>query len=1141
MNVQSFSRKPIYKVLFFLLLIGIMLSSMGRISTASAQDLAVGGFGLSNFIHAKSQHLLENNIISPTPTLLQNLPFKIHAPWRAGLTLRAGGYGGDFYGDCNPGYHCGSDFYAIDFNGEDHSDDGEIVVAVTDGVINFDDYGTCLDADSQNHCGGYGNTVVIEHGSGIRTRYAHLDQVYIARYAPTYHVNQGDPIGTIGMTGGTSTGKHLHFVGYQFPIIEGSNPFNYTFSTTPYQIPPEPMEGFSPIIENLEIRSKNYRVGYVVDWSTQFPAITKIYEKYGGRWFVFGLTKTPVLIWGGSAGGPAFQEFSPQDIRGYPWSNLGDSGIMTSADQKSAYLICAPIWDKYLVDESGPSGWLGLPTQDCIDWEKDGRKGYRSDFMHGYIIWWADTQSFVIDDYGNTVGASGTYPIPPPLVYADGPNPPHPSVGLPTTPPPTTPPPGKWHAQYFSDHNWSTQKCVRDLNGSGLVGADFYEDWGASAPCIGMPTDNFSVRYTGSFSFGLAGTYWFKTHHDDGATIRIDGNVFQNWSSSGDECPAITLSSGTHTLRIDYQENTGGASVGLEVRNSPCPVPTTPDPKQWHAQYFSDHNWSSLQCERYFDGTGPLRVDFSENWDGGAPCNNMPTDNFSVRYTATVSIGSTAVYWFHVNHDDTARLTIDGEDLQNWTQSGDDCPARTLTAGSHTFRIDYRENTGSAHISLNLETSLCFPPGSSAKISPTNGAIDQPTNNLTLRWEPNSGASSYEYCYDTVNDNACSSWISAGTNTSANLSALIPNTTYYWQVRSTNKRGSTETDMNTWWSFRTASVSGSSVSATVNPPLVKAGDTATVVARLNNVPAEGYSGAEFTCTYENAGVTRSSSEVGNIFGTDPVLVESIAPSSPGSTSFIVAIAGSNGKKATTSGPAFTFDLTIQQLMPGQISIECQARVSKGDGILVPLPSMGPGTLTINGATVTPTDTPTPTFTSTETPTPTVTSTGTATPTATPTPTSTATPTATTQPPGTLTGRVIACKQVTVDLRNASLQLVTTAIANSDGRFTVTVPAGEYIVEADAKGFLWTRTADPVMISSGEITTLATITLLPGDIFKIDILIQAVIDEWDAMTIGMNYNGATPTDGDLNCDGIINVLDLELLAKNYRKTGPIAWQ
>ena len=44
-----------------------------------------------------------------------------------------------------------------------------------------------------------------------------------------------------------------------------------------------------------------------------------------------------------------------------------------------------------------------------------------------------------------------------------------------------------------------------------------------------------------------------------------------------------------------------------------------------------------------------------------------------------------------------------------------------------------------------------------------------------------------------------------------------------------------------------------------------------------------------------------------------------------------------------------------------------------------------------------------------------------------------------------------------------------------------------------------------------------------------------------MTIGMSYNTANPSAADLNNDGIINVLDLELLAENYRETGPTVWE
>ena len=54
---------------------------------------------------------------------------------------------------------------------------------------------------------GYGNVVMIDHGGGIATLYAHLSRVDVAAGQP---VQQGQQIGAIGATG-EATGDHLHF------------------------------------------------------------------------------------------------------------------------------------------------------------------------------------------------------------------------------------------------------------------------------------------------------------------------------------------------------------------------------------------------------------------------------------------------------------------------------------------------------------------------------------------------------------------------------------------------------------------------------------------------------------------------------------------------------------------------------------------------------------------------------------------------------------------------------------------------------------------------------------------------------------------------------------------------------------------
>jgi murein DD-endopeptidase MepM/ murein hydrolase activator NlpD len=102
-------------------------------------------------------------------------------------------------------FHEGVDFSATP---------GTEMVATGDGVV----------FSAERSKSGYGNQIIIDHGFGYKTMYAHL-QSFKVRTGE--HVNRGQTIGTVGSTG-KSTSPHLHYEVWKNnkPV----DPINYFFN-----------------------------------------------------------------------------------------------------------------------------------------------------------------------------------------------------------------------------------------------------------------------------------------------------------------------------------------------------------------------------------------------------------------------------------------------------------------------------------------------------------------------------------------------------------------------------------------------------------------------------------------------------------------------------------------------------------------------------------------------------------------------------------------------------------------------------------------------------------------------------------------------------------------------------------------------
>ena len=108
-----------------------------------------------------------------------------------------------------PGYSAGTRTFGRQFHPIDHvwkNHNGQDIGAPSGTTIIAADGGTVAVA-SYGWNGGYGNYVLINHGGGRSTLYAHMSSIAVTAGSS---IKQGETVGYVGTTG-KSTGPHLHF------------------------------------------------------------------------------------------------------------------------------------------------------------------------------------------------------------------------------------------------------------------------------------------------------------------------------------------------------------------------------------------------------------------------------------------------------------------------------------------------------------------------------------------------------------------------------------------------------------------------------------------------------------------------------------------------------------------------------------------------------------------------------------------------------------------------------------------------------------------------------------------------------------------------------------------------------------------
>ncbi len=123
--------------------------------------------------------------------------------------------------------------------------------------------------------------------------------------------------------------------------------------------------------------------------------------------------------------------------------------------------------------------------------------------------------------------------------------------------------------EYFDNKNLTgTPRLVR-------IDKDIQFEWAMGSPDSLIGADHFSVRWTGTLTPNVSGTYTLGASTDDGVRLWLDGKLLINsWFDRGATLDVVTLkleAGRPYNLKIEYYENEGWAyaSLGWRLEGGP--------------------------------------------------------------------------------------------------------------------------------------------------------------------------------------------------------------------------------------------------------------------------------------------------------------------------------------------------------------------------------------------------------------------------------------------------------------------------------------------------------------------------------------------------------------------------------------------
>jgi beta-N-acetylglucosaminidase/single-stranded DNA-binding protein len=274
-----------------------------------------------------------------------------------------------------------------------------------------------------------------------------------------------------------------------------------------------------------------------------------------------------------------------------------------------------------------------------------------------------------------------------------------------------------WVAEYYPNETLSGNPIVKGGSNSVSKISDINFNWQSGSPGLSIPADHFSARFTKKVSMA-SGTYQFNATADDGVRVLVDNQpVIDSWRDSAGDLRTckMAVTQGTHTITVEYYENSGGASLAFNY----FPIVQAPTVVGKTVHY---------------------------NWGSGGP-QGVPADHFTADFDQSGQYSGD--YFVQTLADDGVQVEADGKMLiDRWSPSGgaiDRILWMGVPGGQHTVKTHYYEDAGEAAVFSDIvpfDSWLAYYyPNESLSGLPAAAKVIQPSGDLKKLSEDNGDGS----------------------------------------------------------------------------------------------------------------------------------------------------------------------------------------------------------------------------------------------------------------------------------------------------------------------------------------------------------------------------------------------------------------